>query len=346
MISLDLPRDEQGRYVLDAYPERGYEKSEITTLGYLSIPRSDSYWIEKGSDRFVVKSEHSRSYFCAQYGELLYSIIAKANGIACADVDAGLLDGEDCVISKDVCSVDGERIIYDYLTEGIVNLEYSAENIIKVMYTYAQGNGLKVEENIRNKIYKLMIFDFLCAHEDRHPGNMMFEIVEENGEKVLRLCPVFDNECAFMFVALRDHVEIDCEDEPEITELDIDRGIDFALSLCDTSCPFLGTNFDVDAYRMNIRKSLKDDILNSNAQKKTMEYYVNALAFEIVNNEELKNFYQKVVVDLRKAAQTLSEQIGFDIPEKYLSFAETVYQRRKQMLDKAILLQTEPGSNK
>ena len=342
MIKLNLPRNKEGKYILEYYPDNGYVKYDHAQIknapsgGY-----SNSYWIIDEIGRYVLKTDLTDSYKCSQYAELLYSEIGRQIGALCADVDVAQLDGYPYVVSKDVCDKESERLTYWHLKHGNEAKEYCLDTILDYMHKFALRNGLKVEPNIRTKFFKYLILDFLCGQIDRHEENILFEIVEENNEKILKLCRFFDNENAFMFHRLHDKlrdIELYKSKLPEgMTYEEYEKElIDQAMSHLYKCYCLLG----IDCDPSNLASKMLDmgyfGKSESVVGERVISTYALSLASEIQTDPELMEFYKRINLDFSQIANNIQAQTGFEIPQQYVELAESVYIERKNLIDKTL----------
>lgn len=361
MIDLNFERDYDGKYILVDFDGHGFTKEHLTTAGDAREGSSSSFWLKKGDKRYVVKSSLHNCYKLSQYGEMLFSEIAKKCNIPCANIDVAKMGELEFVVSEDVCQKDSERFAVDmffgprrFQEEELKNLTldfssvegsdafYSVDGIYDFAVRFAHKNGLEIEKELKNNLYKYAIIDFLCCQIDRHGENLMFEIVQENGIKKLRICPLFDNEMSFMFFYVQDklrEVELKYKEIPSgLTEAEYERRYIKEASEVSKNhyYPLLGPDFEVHTREIDIAGGIIGILKDIHLGEKMLLNFATSFAVEIENNKELKDFYDKLDVNIFECAKNIKKQTGFNIPEEYLYLAEEIYYSRKQMLDKEL----------
>jgi len=109
---------------------------------------------------------------------------------------AGLLGCSDAV-----CKSENMRFIGEdgKVTEGTF-MEYAHGTDLyknRKLFRHVSANAFQNEEN-RKKVFRqiadVQVLDYICMNEDRHPGNMMYDI-DDNGQ--LRGIQCFDNDSSF-----------------------------------------------------------------------------------------------------------------------------------------------------
>ena len=335
MIELGLERNRQGKYILDSCEDQGFSQS------FCSKGVSLSFWIaSKDGKRYIIKSDGSGSkyYKFSIYGELLFSYIAKMNNIPSANIDIGSLNNIDYIISEDVCEQDAEVLSLENLFKSVDRFNYSVEGVSIAANLFSKRFGIELEDDLKFKLYKYALIDFLCWQNDRHDDNLIFQIVEKDGKKYLKLGGLFDNESVFMFDVIRkylttsQHFRREYQVNSQLEDL-ILLQIEDKLS---SNWPAFGTNFDVRMMEMR-----DNDILTKKRDidlgKKIRERMAKSFAKEMQRNPKLKQFYENLDLDLFKASDQIVNDINCYIPREYLEYAEELICERKNMIDECLL---------
>ena len=323
---MNFSRDQDGKYILEDYGAHGYEKLHLTQVSGAKDGASSSFWLEGKDKKYLVKSSLKPEYIVSVYGELLFSELAKMNGLPCANVDAGNLGGIDMVISEDVCEEGSERLTYDMLCEIGEYSDYSIEGICEKVNIFAKKNNIECQKDLRLQLYKYALMDYLCCQSDRHEENLLFEIVDQSGKKTIRLCPLYDNELAFMFGYVQDHID----------DIPLPQVVQISVKVNHVFHPVLGTDFDVQSFRHAVAGDVVKMLKNKQLDKLVLKRFANSFAIEIMNNPELKKFYDNLDFSIFKAAKEIEKETNFKIPYDYLRLAEDVVYERQQLLDQEI----------
>ena len=97
-----------------------------------------------------------------------------------------------------LCNVKEERIpdnAIDVLTEGLNKLiGNAANNILTANLELPEGSRLDHRNNVIRSLADLQIIDYLCLNEDRHPGNLMYQV---NQEGIITGIQGIDNDSSF-----------------------------------------------------------------------------------------------------------------------------------------------------
>ena len=341
MVELNFERDKGGKYILEDFDERGYTKIHNAAADIKS-GWSNSFLLDDGNNKCVIKTDMTNSYAVSIYGEMLFSKIAEHNGIDHAEYDASLYCNKPAAISKYIFAEDEEKLVCQDLVYRY-EFDYSVEGIMQALLKFAAENDVILDKNLKNQLYKCALIDFLCCAPDRHAENLCFIIRDINGKKVLSLCPLYDNEDIFMFGEVRDKLR-DIELGKNSVNPPVKNREEYeqvciasAVKSSKNEYPLLGTNFDVESLK---RMMAGDDILtaitDTSLCKKMLGNFATSFAVEMANNEELQKFYDSLNMDIFKFASQIENETGFKIPEKYLMLAEDVFYERKQLLDSEI----------
>lgn len=344
MIKINCERDEDGFFDIG--------KLDLTAhsiaFGSVSEGKSSAnFWVHReDAPSFLVKHRDFPVTIFALYAELIVAEICKKNHVKCANIDAGKFDGHICVLSEDVAFGAEEKFDAYGLAclAGISRDEVFANSgkafrknfYADKLFEYAcmierKVNDFKVDKNFLIDLYKIAVMDLLLGQEDRNPTNIMFLIDRtDDGKRILKVAPVFDNEFSLGFLrlgSLYQHYNVNPFDKARNNDFMVSSILnDECHEVCKYVTPIFGTRERVERFRFPVSANC-EDYRFSDSRKKSKEILkseFNNIAIIALSNPEIYSFIQNFDANIFEIGKELKAQTGIEIPEIYLDSSEDI----------------------
>lgn len=358
MIELDLPRDFDGRYVLNDVTLNGFHDTSIlnesTRSGFVSS-------IGDGKKRIYCKFKNPElhpQFKVRLFGELLFGQFAKENKIAVANVDAGAYNGFDIILSEDVSK--GQMLDLGTIKEHIDEETFEDVNPFMLMSedvpstmlfvkAFADKYGLEVDPNLEDDLIKMSLIDYLCFQQDRHQFDIYFNIDEGK----ISLAKMIDNEYAFLFDGVAtflssvDHYEgqvlkksYDIDGESEDVKDVFETLINATRIFCPPKFVYKAHTYnEVLAYENSQNEIFEEepqDINVTESHNIEMNLIADEFAQMLLEKPKIMQFYNNLDLDLNKFAKNLEKETGVKIPQNYVDFADRLVFKQKRRIERAL----------
>ncbi len=209
-------------------------------------------------------------------------------------------------------------------------------SIEQLKYLYPHRFSDERFDEFKDYLLKLSLLDFLTIQIDRHWGNYGWMFNEQEGIKSLTAIPTFDNECCFCL-----------DDVPEKAEA-------VAFNIKNTKDPMgriimpkAGSKKNTPLLGIKTATCVNDkgDRIVPRASKpgeiNVYDVYLDELAFEIENNPELKEFYERVKNFNLKAEM---KNAGY-FPDAIMDVVSALFEARLKMLNQAFDKRKQGGKH-
>lgn len=343
MIKLNFPRNEQGLYIIP----KDLDMSRVVMNTADILAKSNNFWYETdNNEKILMKFDPQDSSVMTLCGEILFSKIAENNNYQSAKIDVARLEsGEFVTLSKNVVDDNAEPLysntIFSYYGYSYGERIPTVENVYRLVEAYAYDNNLKLDKKLKNKLYKMAIVDFLVNQDDRNFDNFMFQIKDVDGEKIIELCDIFDNEGVFGFLQLAFEENINkIFDSAKITDEEkksINKSLNSVLHNSknnDLTANVFGIETDIQGIvqSYNLYETLYDSRKNQRAKK----IFYDELSDVLLNNNELMEFFSTFKYDAKEVGEQIKKETGFKIPTVLLQLTQIQFDFRRQEIINAI----------
>jgi len=343
MIKMNFPRDKKGFYIIQKQTAK--DKAVINTSD--SVCKSDNFWYPNDRDeKILMKFEPNEASIMTLCGELLFSHIAKNNNYPCADIDIGRFDtGEYVALSKNVVDDKAEPLycntIFDFYDCNYADRIPTVENIFRLVDAYAYDNGIKTDPKLKTNLYKMALVDFLTNQDDRNFSNFMFQIKDCDGEKIIHLCDLFDNEGVFEFMQLYFNNNI-CElfkNKEFEDDVFYDLQKDFQTALKNSKeNSLLDKTFGIETDVQDMVNSINiyENVVGTRKRETIKKIFYNEMAEVLLKNEELMQFFNNFKYNADEVGAQIYNEIGFVMPQELLKLSQYQFDFRKKEIIKAL----------
>lgn len=362
MINLPIPRNENGLYVLNDKTTADFEVYENIDV-FTGEEFLYNFWLVKDSNVILVKYlsiEDQWAIWFRMYAELIFSKFAQSNGVSSADIDVGMCGGHPAVLSKDVRSKNGEAFSGYTLFKlvGFDREEISVDKVYEALLIYVEklnkkGANVTIDEKIYLQMLKMVGMDYCSMQEDRHEGNFMFEIIPTEQGKLLRLCPLYDNEFVFCFADFGVLFQYGTQEQKSIISK-ILRGEDVGkeeiqvlkdavAQKSNEYLPKLGIHQTLYYRKADISSEEKARFKAGSIMEVAGKLVASDIASEMINNSEFKSFIENMTFNSEEYIKQIYEETGFKVPYMFAVLAEEIFQERKNLLlEMCKEVETEP----
>lgn len=150
---------------------------------------------------YYFKCNASKNDF-ADYGEAITSIIANFVGINAVKTHLVESSNEFGVVTENFVNPTNNYLSLSNILSSFNEAHMRTfNNVVAAVKFYCEDNDIICDESVERDLKRLVLLDYLLLQQDRHGGNIEFEISKNSkGDSVLKLAPIFDNEFCFLFV--------------------------------------------------------------------------------------------------------------------------------------------------
>lgn len=202
------------------------------------------------------------------------------------------------------------------------------EYIKQINFMYSNRLSKNEIEDIKQYMLKIALLDYLTIQVDRHNGNYGCMYVSSKGIKSATYIPIYDNECCFFLHKRPEKIGAFLQrlSDNRVKEKDKLKQIN-ALAAGKDSTPILGIYTSIVELG-----SHGEFIKKKNTENKTnLEIFINELAEEILQNNNLAKFYDKLkIVNIENLNK------NNDIPNDIAHYANILFNKRVEMLESAL----------
>ena len=285
----------------------------------------------------------------AAYSELISCELANQSGIETAEYDMVMINGKKGIITKNMCKPGEELVsINELIGSGEVNEDYPDSTDIYYVFDALEEKFLEMEMTIEaiNKLLielkKRMLFDLCVMETDRHVENISFIFSsDENGERQVRLAPMYDTEAALCLYA--DNMEKIYSNynkvsdtanmqEPKISV--IPEGVEDSPVTIDLTNP--------NAFLLSLQSKVSQSYYTSTSE----EMWKSTLDF-LCEEPDVSKYYSEVLskMDIKKAHRALETKIGVQLPECIKKMSEACFESRRNEISWELDLDYEQPEN-
>lgn len=270
----------------------------------------------------------------ASYSELISCELAKQANIETAEYDMITINGKKGIITKNMCKSGEELVsINELIGSGEVNEDYPDTTDIYYVFGNLEKKfikmGMTIEETnkLLIELKKRMLFDLCVMETDRHVENISFIFSgDENGERQVRLAPMYDTEAALcLYADNMERIYSSCTktgdttnmQEPKISVLP--EAKEEVMPKIDLSNP--------NAFLLSLQSKVSESYYSSDSE----EMWKSTLDF-LCEEPEVEEYYLDTLMkmDIGKAHSAVEKRIGVDLPEDIKRMSEACFESRKE----------------
>lgn len=310
--------------------------------------KRDKRWFKTNDGKAMFKS-NAPEQLNAHWSELICCECAGQVGIETAQYDLAKYNGQQGIVTKDICKPGEELLtINDLIGNGPTNPEYPDNTDIYFVFD-ALEEKLRVdgyEEDVIDEcmlsLRKQLLFDIYVMETDRHTENISFIIGkdEKTGKQTIRLAPMYDTEAALAIYDDEEHMKkvwssmivtanVTNMQEPKICVIPEPDEDDFATDDLKDPKSFL--------------ESLQSQVsLGNMYSTKSEEIWKTTLDF-LVEDRRAFTFLEEQLskMDIKKAIENVEEKNSCKIPEGVINMAVACFEDRKRAISYELGLDIE-----
>ena len=324
----------------------------------------DKFWIDAvtpystsayGDSHILVKFNRN-GLSCEDYGEVLYSALARSAGFRCTeyqlvefvDKQGNLIQGVACPSYKrndkefDISGYDLQRFQHA-LSPDKPDIPYNTvDSYIQCMKECMNLPNETMLQYLEEDLIKIAFFDYICGHTDRHWDNISFVYnnhkTMHGSYEAIRVADCYDSGCSFMLKRKREAVTTYANELKSAKKSgDMEKYESICQKLSEKAIPKFGitTSMSEKTYQRDNDFPEYPKFLGPTTDPNWEENFLDELCAKIADNPRLSTFIisnrQKFTIE---NANRLAQLEGNEIPDDILMVAGAMVDTRLKTFEK------------